>query len=165
MRIGLIGDTHGSLNRALRAIDEMGPIDLLIHTGDHYRDASSIARAIKVPVHAVVGNCDPREDGPEEKVLEVEGVTIYVTHGHRNNVKVSIYGLRNRAALYKADVVVYGHTHTSGYEYITEPGPTEGVLVINPGSIKEPRDGKDPSYGILEINEGVVSPGIYHIRP
>jgi len=161
----LLSDTHELLDTAFRAIEAMGPIDLLIHAGDHYRDASKIAVAINVPVHAVVGNCDSRTEGPEEKLLEIEGAVLYITHGHRYNVKISIYSLFNRAVELKADVVIYGHTHVPGFGHTKVAGYSkkEGLLIINPGSISKPRDEGRFSYGILEINNGMIKPSIYYL--
>lgn len=165
MRIGLISDTHEVLDTAFKAIEAMGPIDLLIHAGDHYRDAAKIAAAINVPVHAVVGNCDSRTEGPEEKVLQVDGAVLFITHGHRYNVKISIYSLFNRAVELKADVVIYGHTHIPGYGHTRVAGYTngEGLLIINPGSISKPRGNGNFSYGILEIEKGIIKPDIYYL--
>jgi len=165
MRIGLLSDTHGFLEPAMRAVEAMGNIDILIHCGDHYRDASKISASVNVPVHAVVGNCDSRMDGPVEKLLEVEGVLIYITHGHRYNVKVSIYGLYNRAVELKAGVAVYGHTHIPGYGFTRVPDCSnrDGLLIINPGSVSDPRGGNKFSYGILEIEGGVVKPEIFYL--
>ncbi len=165
MLIGLLSDTHGLLDTAYRAIESMGPIDLLIHAGDHYRDAAKIAASVNVPVHAVVGNCDSRTEGPEEKVLEVEGAVLYITHGHRYNVKISIYSLFSRAVELKADVVIYGHTHVPGYGHTKVSGYTkkEGLLIINPGSVSKPRDDGRCSYGTLEIENGVIKPAIHFL--
>ncbi len=165
MRIGLISDTHEFLDAAYKAMEAMGPVDLLIHAGDHYRDAAKIAAAINVPMHAVVGNCDPRADGPGEKVLEVGGVVLYITHGHRHNVKISTQSLCARAVELKADVAIYGHTHVPECGRILVAGhyKGEGLLLINPGSISIPRGGGGNSYGILEIRDGVVMPAIYYL--
>lgn len=164
MRIGLLSDTHAILDPAFSAIKAMGPIDLLIHTGDHYRDAAKIAAAVNVPVHAVVGNCDSRTEGPEEKILQLDGVTVFITHGHRYNVKISIYGLYNRAVELGAAVAVYGHTHVPGYGVTKIPGYTyKGLLIINPGSVSKPREDGRCSYGILEIGKESVRPEIYYL--
>ncbi|MFZ5632610.1 MAG: YfcE family phosphodiesterase [Bacillota bacterium] len=160
----MLSDTHGILDHAFKAIEAMGPIDLLIHAGDHYRDAAKIAAAVNVPVHAVVGNCDSRTEGPEEKILQLDGVTVFITHGHRYNVKISIYGLYNRAVELGAGVVVYGHTHVAGYGVTRISGYAyRGLLIINPGSISKPRDESSYSYGILEIAEGSIKPEIYYL--
>ncbi|MCL6479004.1 MAG: metallophosphoesterase [Peptococcaceae bacterium] len=160
----MLSDTHGMLGPAFKAVEAMGPIDLLIHAGDHYRDAAEIAAAVNVPVHAVVGNCDSRTEGPEEKILHLDGVTVFITHGHRYNVKISIYGLYNRALELGAGVVVYGHTHVAGYGVASVSGCAgKELLIINPGSVSRPRDGSRCSYGILEITEGSAKPEIYHL--
>lgn len=162
MKIGLLSDTHGIVEPAFKALEIMGPVDLLIHAGDHYHDATKIAARLDVPVHAVVGNCDSRLEGPEEKLLEIEGVRIYITHGHKYNVKMSLFGLYNRAVELRAAVVVYGHTHVAGYGYTPSPGcpNREGLLLINPGSVSKPRDGDNYSFGVLEIADGMAKPGI-----
>lgn len=162
VKIGLLSDTHGIVEPAFRALEIMGPVDLLIHAGDHYRDATIIAASLDAPLHAVVGNCDSRLEGPEEKLLELEGVRIYITHGHKYNVKMSLFRLYSRAVELQAAVVVYGHTHVSGYGYTPSPGcpSREGLLMINPGSVSKPRDGDNYSFGLLEINDGVVKPCI-----
>jgi len=162
VKIGLLSDTHGILEPAFKALEMMGPLDLLIHAGDHYHDATTIAARLDVLTHAVVGNCDSRMDGPGEKILELDGVRIYITHGHKYNVKMSLFGLYNRAAELRASVVVYGHTHIAGYTYTPSPScPCPGgLLMINPGSVSKPRDGDEYSFGLLEITDGVVKPHI-----
>ena len=157
MRIGLISDTHGSLETVFKAIVAMGKLDLLIHAGDHYRDAVKISTALNIPVEAVAGNCDRWDEGPEEKVLELDGALLFITHGHRYNAKLSITGLINKATELKADAAIYGHTHIPGYCYIN------GLLIINPGSISKPIAGGSPSYGILEINKGSIKPAIFNL--
>ena len=165
MRIGLLSDTHDFLDTAFLAIKAMGPIDLLIHAGDHFRDASKIASEINVPVHAVVGNCDSRSEGPEEKLLQVDGAVLLITHGHRYNVKISIYNLFNRAVELKADAVIYGHTHVPGYGHTKVAGYSNqaGLLIINPGSISKPREGGRNSYSLLEIEGGIITPYIHYL--
>lgn len=165
MRIGLISDTHEILDTAFKAIEAMGPLDLLVHAGDHYRDAAKIASAVNIPVHAVVGNCDSRTEGPEEKVLDIDGVILYITHGHRYNVKISIYSLFSRAVELRADVAVYGHTHVAGYGRTRVAGyeNESGLLIINPGSVSKPRGDGRCSYGILEIGGGIIRPEIFYL--
>ena len=157
MRIGVISDSHGLLYYVQRAVEDMGRIDLLLHAGDHYRDASKITVPASVAIHAVVGNCDSRNDGPGEKLLEIEGIPLLLTHGHLYNVHLGLNKLLHRAAKLKAAVAVFGHTHVAGYQW------HGGTLLFNPGSITFPRDGKGVAYGILEIKDGKVIPGIVHL--
>lgn len=165
MRIGLLSDTHGILEPAFRALELLGPVDLLVHAGDHYHDASGLAALVDFPVHAVVGNCDSRLEGPEEKILEIEGMKLYITHGHKYNVKMSLLRLYHRAAEVGAAAAVYGHTHVSGYCYTPAEGclNSQGLLLINPGSVSKPRNGDRPSFGLLEITNGTIKPKIMNL--
>lgn len=165
MRIGLISDTHRSLDNAIKAVDKMGAIDLLIHAGDHYRDAMTIASQIEIPVKAVVGNCDIASDGPDDLLLDLEGCLVYITHGHRYQVKLSRYKLQCRALELKARVAVYGHTHIPDLTELAVAGDTDQgeLLFINPGSLAEPRQGGKPSYAVLEIKGSAVNAQIYYL--
>jgi putative phosphoesterase len=165
LRIGLISDTHGIVEPAFRALDLMGSLDLLVHAGDHYHDASAIAARVDFPVHAVVGNCDSRLEGPEEKILELDGMRIYITHGHKYNVKISLLRLYHRAVEVRAAVAVYGHTHVSGYCHTPYEGCPDsgGLLLINPGSVSKPRNGDKYSFGLLEITDGLIKPSIMNL--
>ena len=61
------------------------------------------------------------------------------------------------------DVVLCGHTHVP-YTVRVADGPAAGALVVNPGSVGQPRDG-DPraSYATIELAEG-ESPRVTHHR-
>lgn len=165
MKIGLISDTHGFLQLAGETVKAMGVIDLLIHAGDHYLDAYKIAAAANVPVYAVVGNCDKGVDGPEEELLQLDDIRLYISHGHRYNVKKSISKLYRRAVELKACVAVFGHTHISGCWTFPADKPSQGtgLVIINPGSLSKPRDGNMSSYGLLEISGSVAKPEILYL--
>ena len=71
---------------------------------------------------------------------------ILMTHGHRYGVK-SGYGTALAAAKSMgAQVVLFGHTHIPFME------EREGILMLNPGSLRNP----DREYAILEIENGKV---------
>ena len=45
MRILVVSDTHGKLDRFMRVFEKLkkeSPVDLIIHCGDYYEDAMSI---------------------------------------------------------------------------------------------------------------------------
>jgi len=56
MRIGVVSDSHGKAEFLRKALEQMGHIDMLIHAGDHYRDALSIAKQTGLKVTAVAGS-------------------------------------------------------------------------------------------------------------
>lgn len=154
MRAIVFSDSHGHLDNALRALETAGPLDLIIHAGDFYRDALRLPAAIKLPVKAVTGNCDLFDHGPPELVFELAGHRILLVHGHEFSSKFRYQKLLYQAIEKNTDIVVFGHSHTAGY--LKE----NGVLLFNPGSISRPRDHNRPSYGILEIDEKGVRPAI-----
>ncbi len=139
MLIGVLSDTHNDAHNtqiALRTFRERG-VTRLIHcgdittpetvylfggwnivfvwgNGDHNKDALiAAARAIGAPVPQFV------------HTLEVDGVKIAATHGHKHNV------LANLIAEGKYAYVCHGHTHLRKDEL----RPPFGVHVINPGAL------------------------------
>ena len=143
MKIGLISDTHGNLPE--RIFDIFSDVDLIIHAGDI--GSVDILTELKTiaPVKAVYGNMDhfplvgslPRID-----FIKAEGLTICVTH-IVNNMKSFAFELFKMKK--KADVVVFGHTHSS------ETREYNQILFVNPGSVSYPRDARS-SVAVLSIN-------------
>lgn len=150
MRIGVVSDTHGSLQAANQAIIKMGQIDALIHAGDLYSDALHIGSIIKVPIYAVPGNCDIPGQGPEELVITLNGVKIFITHGHLYRVKSTLQMLCYRAQELGAQLVVFGHTHVPINSW------ENNLLLFNPGSTSRPPNGIKSGCGILNISENGV---------
>lgn len=155
MKILIVSDSHRD-NDALRyAIGQEQPFDLLIHAGDVEGDLDTILppRYRDYRVVCVRGNCDWGSLCPDSELIPVAGDTwhrsIYVTHGHRYNVRYEDDLLLDAARQQLADIVVYGHTHVPAcYE------TADGLLVINPGSVSEPRQAsRQPSYAVLTIDD------------
>lgn len=157
MRVIVFSDTHGHLDNAMRALKEAGPLDLIIHAGDFFRDALRLPAETKLPVEAVTGNCDFYDEGPQELILELAGHRILLVHGHEFASRNRAYKLALKASETGADTVVFGHSHAAGFMR------ENGVLLFNPGSISSPRDHDRPSYGILEIDKDAVRPAIYRL--
>lgn len=152
----MLSDTHGDVAMAKLALTKMGNIDILLHAGDHFQDANELAKTKKVPVYAVVGNCD-WDNEKEDLLITAGGKKIWLTHGHRYGVKASHRQLITHALEEKVDIVVYGHTHVpvSVFE--------QGVLLFNPGSLTRPRGIKGSTYGIIEIDGDDIVPFIHEL--
>lgn len=141
-RILVFSDTHGDINTCIDVINNI-PSDMIIHAGDISRDVVSLRK--KFPnkkIIAVCGNNDFVCPDPYDTVAELDGVRIFVTHGHRYRVKYEFnYNTLAEAAIRNnCTVAVFGHTHCT-YE-----GETLGVKLLNPGSTKY-----NKNYGIIEI--------------
>jgi putative phosphoesterase len=141
--IGVISDTHGLLRP--EAVEALRGSEYIIHAGDV--GAVDILKKLSAiaPVTAVRGNIDKEAWAnalPENAVLEVGGVSIYVLHD------LARLDLKPQAAGFA--VVVSGHTHIPRQEM------RDGVLYFNPGSAG-PRRFKLPiGVGKLVLEDGKV---------
>ncbi len=149
MKICVLSDTHGIINIAEKALKDMKDIDIIIHAGDLVSDARYL-ETLKYKVFCVAGNCDPFAIEPTEKILELQGKRIFLTHGHNYRVKYGYRELLTRAQQISADVVIFGHTHLPENTYI------DNILFFNPGSTTLPKNGGPGTYGILEIIDGTI---------
>lgn len=145
MKILLIGDTHGKLGKLRDIWPKLRNIDLIAHTGDHFSDAANIEREFGVPVVAVGGNCDG--SGPALEIIETEYGRILLTHGHLDGVKYDLTNLYYRTLENDCKAVFYGHTHCADITF------TDGIYLVNPGSLTLPRDNKSGSYAIVRTAE------------
>ena len=104
--------------------------------------------------HSVAGNCDffSRKKGAD--AVKIEGVTVFLTHGHYMQGTESLV---TAAKMHGATVALSGHTHIARTTYF------EGVYVMNPGSISRPRDTLRASYGILDIRSNGILTSIARI--
>ena len=130
-RIGIVSDSHGMrgmLEQSLIKLEAGGPLDALIDCGDGGSDAKYLAGNILQTV-IVRGNCDGWGcDYEDDMLVNIGGVNIFVTHGHRYGVKSGLDTLASAAAAKGAQVACFGHTHKPFCEY------RDGVLLINPGT-------------------------------
>lgn len=159
MKILVLSDTHGDTNKAEEAIRANNEINLIIHLGDYFRDAQKLSNLFPdIPIEYIYGNSDFMIDNiPAEKMLEVCGKRIFLTHGHRYSVKWDYDRLYRKAEELKADMILFGHTH------IPDIVKKDRFYLLNPGSTSDPRDDSDESYAIIEIEEDQVVPKICHI--
>lgn len=153
MRIGVVSDSHGDLDRVKRAVEVIGEADVWIHCGDFSQDAKEITRLTGKSVYAVSGNCDGYTDAPFSRVEMFEGKRFFITHGMLHNVNFNCAKLELAALENNCDVALYGHTHISNIEY-------GRVLIVNPGSVTRPLGGTKASCAIIEINGGKITADI-----
>ena len=152
MRVVVFSDSHGNydvLEKILERHEEDG--DLFIHLGDGEREFELLTYVYDgKKLLFVSGNCDWGTDKPDYDIVNIEGKTIFFTHGARFGVK----GDLNIAKLYArksgADILLYGHTHIAMTDY------DDGLYIMNPGSCGRPREGL-PSYGIIDITEAGIA--------
>lgn len=149
MRLGIISDTHNVLRPEV--LEVFSQVDHILHGGD-VGDADILMQLEAVaPVTAVFGNTDGfemRSKLPKVAQVQLDGFDIVVTHGDQ-------LGHPTPALLHdafpKAEIIVFGHTHTPVLELVDRT-----VTVMNPGSAGPKRfDRPAPSVGIMELEPGI----------
>ena len=148
MKICVFSDSHGYADNMIAAIELEKP-ELCFFLGDGERDIERVMKLYPdLPVYAVRGNCDFRSKSKNFLKIEVEGVTIFMTHGHMSNVKYEyeLDTLTLHATQAGASVALFGHTHT---QHLSE---NRGVTLINPGTVGR---GYYPGYAVLNIEKGM----------
>ncbi|MCX7712025.1 MAG: metallophosphoesterase [Clostridia bacterium] len=149
MRILLMSDSHGNTNNIIKAIKKNKDIDIVIHLGDMLSDILKVMEGNKhIRYECVPGNNDWAREYPSEKVLDLEGKKVFITHGHHYNVKYDYQRIIVRGRAIGADAVFFGHTH------IAEEMFSDGMMVLNPGSISLPSQSRIPTYSLIEIKDG-----------
>lgn len=147
MRILIMSDSHGDTKRFDKVIDAFSP-HMIIHLGDVEKDVNYLEDVYpQIPLHAVVGNNDPWCRRCAEKVIEVEGIKIFLTHGHLYGVWDGGCRVAQRAEELGCSVALFGHSHIPVNEVFGT------VRAFNPGSISRPRSG-GYCVGVMEIENG-----------
>lgn len=147
LKILVISDTHNEINNVVKIIKNNKSIDMILHLGDVQSDYKKIKQYYFENITYVSGNCDYISKYPKEKIIEIEGKKILMTHGHKYNVKWEYDTIKNIGFHNKVDGILFGHTHIP---YLEE---NEDLVLMNPGSITLPRESSTPTYGILEIEK------------
>ena len=150
MLLGLISDTHGLVRPEVFGAFE--GVDLILHAGDVGGSSVLVELRAIAPVHAVIGNTDaPDEPGLVKSLrLDIEGLTIHVSHGHELGGPTP-EGLLDR---YDADVIVFGHTHRPLIER------SGNRVVVNPGAAGPRRFHLKPSVARMKVVKGRPEVGL-----
>ena len=161
MKLLIASDLHGSweyVSRLSSRIEAEQP-DKILLLGDllyhgprndlpmHY-DTKAVAaylNSIKSRLLCVRGNCDTEVDQmvldfpilADYCLLELDGHTVFATHGHRfNRDSLPPMGM--------GEILLHGHTH------IPENGICGDLRILNPGSVSIPKAGSSHGYMTYE---------------
>ncbi|MDO4393189.1 MAG: metallophosphoesterase [Bacillota bacterium] len=147
MKILVIGDTHGKLNKVRDIYEKLKNVDLILHTGDHITDGIDFGSEVHVPTVCVKGNCDGSMSRDDYEIVKCECGNILLTHGHMQDVNYNTQRLLYLAEEHDCIAVIYGHTHVALIDEI------DGIHFVNPGSLTQPRDGSDGTYAIVRTSD------------
>ncbi|XMB66403.1 metallophosphoesterase [Mycoplasmatota bacterium zrk1] len=144
MKILVVSDTHGRTSDLIDII-EKNKFDKVIHCGDSEVDKMMFYFDIDI----VRGNSPSDDNFPDEKLITLNGLRIFITHGHNYRVNLGLRNLFQKAKTMKADIVCFGHTHVPLIE------DKEGIIFINPGSLVRPRKKSKASYMIIDLENSI----------
>lgn len=146
MKILVLSDTHGDLCKVFQIYEKLNNIDLILHCGDHQKDADTLEKALGTPTVSVKGNCDGAQTA-DRKTVQTPAGKILLTHGHLDGAGCDPLRLKYLAEENQCIAVCFGHTHVPVCE------KEDGIYLINPGSLSRPRDGSNGSYAVIHSNE------------
>ena len=153
----LLSDTHGSVT-ALKAVliwakNHTPPNDTICcaaFLGDGISDLRPAADAAGFFCEwkLVGGNNDYGFSIPDAAFLDFGGHRFFMCHGHRYSLYGGYHTLIAAAHDAGAEAALFGHSHVP---YLKN---TDGLLLINPGSIGRPRSKIGATFAVIECTEG-----------
>ncbi|MCL1630554.1 metallophosphoesterase [Sporolactobacillus sp. CPB3-1] len=145
MKALIVSDTHG-LSHELTELKERyaDHVDAMIHCGDSELYPDRMEMDGFFPVE---GNCDAPGAYPNERIVRIGALNILIAHGHLFGVRQSPTRLCDCGLERNADIICFGHTHVAG------AFQQEHMIVINPGSLRLPRNYHEGTYVILDYNQ------------
>lgn len=146
MRIVVISDSHRSMGNLFEIIERhKSTTDLFIFLGDIDDDFDSVLTIYPMlKYYRVAGNNDWNSLYPLEQFIEAEGKKIFFAHGHTYRVKFGYDDMIKKAKKIKADICLFGHTHTQYTNY------DNGLYIMNPGAVCSCQ------YGMIDITKAGI---------
>ncbi len=148
MKFLVFSDSHKNTNPMDIAIERHKDITHIIHCGDVEEDCEYLEMVYgrSHSICSVCGNNDFFSSSPLSRIIKCEGHQIYLTHGHKEHVKGSLYELKKVAISKGANFCIFGHTHTQHYE------ESDDMKLLNPGAITYPKK----QYAIIDVTKDQI---------
>jgi len=152
----VLSDSHGETT-ALKAVfnwakNYIPPNDTICAAaflGDGLSDLKLAADAAGFTCDwkCVSGNNDYGTNIPDALTFDYAEHRIFICHGHRYSLYGGHHALLAAARLNNADIAMFGHSHTPHHK------TTDGITLINPGSVGRPRSRIGATFAVIEFNE------------
>ena len=150
MKLLVLSDSHRNIRLMRQAVQQESP-DAALHLGDHIDDALKLNLEFPdLVIYMVRGNCDYQSRGKDDLFFTLNGVNVFMTHGHNYGVKRGLDSLTERARQLGADIVLYGHTHRAMVRC------DDGLRIMCPGQMERQDNFHTVSYGVVTIENGSV---------
>ena len=145
-KVLLLSDSHRDIS-FLEKLPLLHPeIHIFWHCGDSELPSGYMRQWINVQ-----GNCDAYQEYPAYQTITLAGHRFLLVHGDRYlHYASNCDRLVQFAHQQQCTFVCFGHTHV----YMDQT--VDGIRLLNPGSIRFPRDDHGPSYMILDVGEDGV---------
>lgn len=156
MKALIISDSHGWVKEVGQVRDRhKEEVDIMIHCGDSElkKDTPELEG-----IHTVSGNCDFGKDFPDEIIEDAGNERIFAGHGHLFGIKMSELNLIYKGQEAEANICLFGHTHEPTAVF------SRGLLLVNPGSLREPRGYPTGSYAIIKADESEYTVSFYKLN-
>ena len=142
-KILVLSDSHSYFNKVLKIFEKEKP-DIVIAAGDGIKDIDELSYVHpEAKYYMVKGNCDFFDRSHnEENLFEIDGIKIFLTHGHLYGVKRSLSSIKEIGKKLNVSLVVFGHTHKP---YMEKDGD---MILFNPGATEDGR------YGVIILENG-----------
>jgi len=159
----VLSDSHGgitlfkaALSWAKKHTPPEGAISAAVFLGDGISDIQAASDAAGFDSNWIIvrGNNDysfsinNNSSLQDSAVFDFGGHCFYACHGHRHNLYGGYHTLISAAKSSKADVALFGHSHTPFYK------KADGVSLVNPGSVSRPRSKAGATFAVIECPEG-----------
>ena len=157
MKILLLSDNHGNYDTVSEILErEHSQVDLVLHCGDsEFAPNDPIWKRVD---GVVKGNLDFYNEYPIDLTFETEYGNIFLTHGHRYQVGLGNELILHEASQSDATMIFHGHMHVSYAQY------TNGILLVNPGSISRPRSNHmHKTYAIVSLESERIEVIFYNL--
>lgn len=148
MKLLVFSDTHGDELAFFDMIEKEKNYDALYCAGD---SGFSMSFLTNNNIISVKGNYPFGPNLPLEIIKEIQGHTLYLTHGHVYGVKFGLKRLIKQAKDLSASICIFGHTHKAYLE------SKQGIYFLNPGALSYSKSSQNPSYARIILTETVIT--------
>ena len=153
-KVLVLSDTHGCLARLEAVLEwakELSP-GLAVFLGDGIDDVERAATITGFSCNwqKVRGNNDFDFSCPATSVFDFSGHGFFICHGQNYKLYDGLDTLAVIAKNNNASVALFGHTHVPHAERRNE------TLLLNPGSIGNPRSNAGATFAVIDCSPGIV---------
>ncbi len=150
MKVLVFSDSHSNIKNMEKAIKMFeNEIVGIIHLGDYVDDVEKIKKIYKDKCFLQVAGNNDFTDIPNEKIVNINGHKVFLTHGHEYNVYFGIDKLYYRLNEIGVNIGLYGHTHKPFVFF------EDDFLILNPGSISFPRGFSVSTFALIEFLDNI----------